>query len=107
MNVEEINDKIRIKEQEIAALKAEIRNAEIAEGKAYTCLDCKNTVTVDDYDKGRTWVTMKLCYSCHRKRRDAEKKRDIENKLIGGIIIDIATQNRRNHALKRGCHNDR
>jgi len=59
----------------------------VIEGNAFHCKNCKKfvekcTVSTEQENLG-------LCYSCHRKKKLLERKKEILDKLKGAKVVDI------------------
>jgi hypothetical protein len=88
MNEEEINKKIEEKNKEIDELRKQQEENKIKDGKAYNCRECGTTTDISGYDQDKDWTREKLCYSCFKKKKYENLKKDTINKLIGARITD-------------------
>lgn len=87
MDEKEIEYEKKELHKQIDRLEEQRKELLVSEGKAFYCNKCKKfvekcTISTEEENLG-------LCYSCHRKKKLLERKKELLDKLKGARVVDI------------------
>lgn len=87
MDEKEIESKKRELHEQLDNLEEQRKELLVDKGDAFHCKNCKRFV--DKCSVSTEEENLGLCYSCHRKKKLLERKKELLDKLKGARVIDI------------------
>ena len=78
-------------ENNIKSLEKEKQNTQVKNDEAYFCKNCKTFELKTDATPNM--IKHQLCYKCNNKREHDERKKNVLQKFINSVIVDVEVTN--------------